>query len=118
MLKEPNGGSMSAKQLKCRINPTQKAYSVDVDMQELATYRNCRVVLYNNLFEKAKMCEPVLGKVHASRVVKRVDIEILPEDFSHYQAMLKWKDIREKPSDVVDIKKKNGMHQNSNQGLF
>jgi hypothetical protein len=37
ILKETKGVSMTAQQLKGRINPTHKAYSDDVDMQELAT---------------------------------------------------------------------------------
>ena len=46
-----------------------------------------------------------MGNVHASRIVERDDIEILLDDFNHYQAMLKWKDIDETPSDVVEVKK-------------
>ena len=47
-----------------------------------------------------------MGKVHASRVVKRDDIEILHDDFNHYQAMLRRKDIDEWDLDVKTEEKK------------
>ena len=100
LLKESGAISALAKTLKRRIIPTHKAYSDDVDMARLASYKKCRVVLYNNLFEKVKIFEPVLGKVHNSRVLKRDDIEILHDDFNHYQAMLRRKDIDEWDMDV------------------
>jgi len=105
--------------LKFRINPTHKAYSDDVDMQELATYKKSRVVLYNNLFEKVKTFIPVMGKVHASRVVKRDDIEILHDDFNHYQAMLRRKDIDEWDLDVkTEGKEGKEMHQDQQESNF
>jgi len=106
ILKEPKGVSGRAKDLTYRIDPTNKAYSDDVDMQALATYKKSRVVLYNNLFGKVKTFIPVMGKVHASRVVKRDDIEILHDDFNHYQAMLRRKDIDEWDLDVKTEEKK------------
>ena len=103
---ETGGVSGRSKDLKRRIDPTNKAYSDDVDMQELATYKKSKVVLYNNLFEKVKTFFPVMGKVHASRVVKRDDIEILHDDFNHYQAMLRRKDIDEWNLDVKTEEKR------------
>ena len=53
-----------------------------------------------------------MGKVHASRVVKRDAIEILHDDFNHYQAMLRRKDIDEWDLDVkTEEKKDKEMHQ-------
>ena len=106
ILNEPTGVSERAKVLKLRINPTNKAYSDDVDMQALATYKKYRVVLYNNLFENVKTFIPGYGQSTRVKYGKRDDIEILHHDFNHYQALLRRKDINEWDMDVKTEEKK------------
>ena len=86
------GVSEHAKDLKRRIKPTHKSYSTDDELQQLATYKKTKVILYNNIFERIKTFEPVLKQERDSRKVKRDPLEIQIEA-NHYKALLRRSEI-------------------------